>query len=71
MDDEAVRCVRINPDTKTAIGGRVSRTRRFNLITIKIAAEQASRGLQVREVMCHCYLPESCGAAAPDGGPQW
>jgi hypothetical protein len=54
---EAVRCIMINFDTETAIGGRVSRTGCCNLITIEIAAEKASRGLHVREIVRHFSVP--------------
>ena len=68
MHHEAVQCVPINPHTETAIGGRVSRAGCSNLITIEIAAEQASHHLQVREIVHFC--PRKLAGRRCNGDPQ-
>src|SRR6516165_789039 len=69
MDNKSIRRVTINPDTETAVSGRVSRTRHQNLVAVNLPAQQASRGLRVREIV-HFYRQKGWRAAAPHGGPQ-
>jgi len=58
MHNEAVWCAGVDPHAEASVSCAVSRTRCRNLVDIKLAAEQASRGFQIREIVCHFLSPE-------------